>query len=290
MAEDEPPSESSGKEKSRTTASLATLVQVSALFTVFAALIYVLGIVALWMPIARAFTNDFSTALYAVSLMSRTVVAGQGVRSLLGPGLYVTLGFLLGYLLLALEVELYIRAFNRKPTGPLSSLLIYLPFYVLAFLVISGATPYIFPSPTGRIGAPGSENLVLALEIAAWALYFLGLVVLVVVYRVREGNWGFRMLGSDYEKGLVFSSTWWKKLLPYVPQLFLVVVLYSFPAAAAQDPPLPEIRVDGTSNTEGYLLVHSDGFWYLFDKEGDLLAIPDSEVKTVRIARNLPSL
>ena len=96
------------------------------------------------------------------------------------------------------------------------------------------------------------------------------------------------MLTRSYERGSLTSASWWtKEVLPYAVLSFLVVVLASFPAAAAEDPPLPEIRVDGTSKTEGYLLVHSDGFWYLFDKEGDLLAIPDSEVKTVRISSNL---
>jgi hypothetical protein len=291
MTEDEPPSESSGKGHSQTTAFLATLVQVSALVTAFAALIYVLGIVALWMPIARAFTNDFSTALYAVSLMSRTVVAGQGVRSLFGPALVITLYLLLYYLLMAVQLELYIRAFDRKPRKWLRRFF-NLWLLVVGSLAIGGVLePYVFPPSSGPASVPGSENLVLALQIASFALYLFGLTVLTVAYKFREGNWGWGTFGREYEKGSLISSSWWrKKVLPYVVLFSLFVVLSSFPLAAAQDPPLPQIRVDGTSKTEGYLLVHSDGFWYLFDKEGDLLAIPDSEVKTVRIAWDLPSV
>ena len=157
---------------------LSRLVQVSALVTAFAALIYGLGIVALWMPIARAFTNDFSTALYAVSLMSRTMVAGQGVRSLFGAALFVTLLFFLLNLLIAAEVELYIRAFGRKPTERLSNFLIYLPLLVLGGLVGWVTSAYGLPLVGARIGVLGSENVVLALVIAHWALFFLGFAVL----------------------------------------------------------------------------------------------------------------
>jgi len=67
--------------------SIADLAQASALVTVFVGAIYFLGLVALWMPVARLHTKDFATALYAVSLAPRTFVAGQGVKNFLGPSL-----------------------------------------------------------------------------------------------------------------------------------------------------------------------------------------------------------
>jgi hypothetical protein len=50
------------------------------ILTVAGVSIYVLGLTGLAIPIRREFTGDISTAWYAVSLVPKTVVAGQGVR------------------------------------------------------------------------------------------------------------------------------------------------------------------------------------------------------------------
>jgi hypothetical protein len=61
------------------------------------------------------------------------------------------------------------------------------------------------------------------------------------------------------------------------------VMVASFPAAAAKDPPLPTVEINGTDRMEGHLLAHSEATWYVFDSEGVLLAIPDDKVETVRV-------
>src|SRR5215212_11106779 len=50
------------------------------ILTVAGVSIYVLGLIGLAIPILREFTGDITTAWYAVSLVPKTVVAGQGVR------------------------------------------------------------------------------------------------------------------------------------------------------------------------------------------------------------------
>jgi hypothetical protein len=50
-----------------------------------AASVYVLGLVALWAPIARTYTHDINTAWYAVSLVPRVTVAGHGLKPVLIP-------------------------------------------------------------------------------------------------------------------------------------------------------------------------------------------------------------
>src|SRR5215218_9748998 len=52
----------------------------AAILTTAGVTIYVLGLIGLAIPISRTFTNDLSTAWYAVALLPRTIVAGQGVR------------------------------------------------------------------------------------------------------------------------------------------------------------------------------------------------------------------
>ena len=57
--------------------------------------IYVLGLIGLAIPISRTFTEDLTTAWYAVSLLPRTIVAGQGVRIWLRWPLLITAAVLL---------------------------------------------------------------------------------------------------------------------------------------------------------------------------------------------------
>ena len=57
----------------------------AALVTVAGVTIYVLGLIGLAIPIYRVFTGEISTAWYAVSLVPKTVVAGQGVRIWMKP-------------------------------------------------------------------------------------------------------------------------------------------------------------------------------------------------------------
>jgi hypothetical protein len=39
------------------------------------------------------------------------------------------------------------------------------------------------------------------------------------------------------------------------------------------------------TSTEGHLVVHSDGFWHLFEDNGELLSLPDAQVLDVRVTR-----
>jgi len=56
------------------------LAELATLVTVAGITVYVLGLIGVAIPIFRTFTHNMSAAWYTVSLMPRTVVAGQGVR------------------------------------------------------------------------------------------------------------------------------------------------------------------------------------------------------------------
>src|SRR5215210_818203 len=78
--------QSSSGQATLNVAGVAALI--TTFFTVAAALLYILGLIALGWPIQRV-TNNLSTTLYAVSLIPKTVVAGQGIRTFLGRALFL---------------------------------------------------------------------------------------------------------------------------------------------------------------------------------------------------------
>jgi len=83
-------------------------------------------------------------------------------------------------------------------------------------------------------------------------------------------------------------------LIYKIPLLFAGTFLIGVPRAIVADSPLPQVEItkqvgttmeSSSSLTEvaGHLLAHSDGFWHIFDKNNDLLSIPDDQVSSVRI-------
>jgi hypothetical protein len=56
------------------------IAQLATLLTAAGVAIYVLGLVGVALSVNLTFAENWATAWYAVSLMPRTVVAGQGVR------------------------------------------------------------------------------------------------------------------------------------------------------------------------------------------------------------------
>src|SRR5215210_6782880 len=74
-------------------ARILSFAEISALFAIFAGLTYLLGVVALVVPIATYYTHDFSTAWYAVSVVPNLALAGQGVSQLLGTPITILAAF-----------------------------------------------------------------------------------------------------------------------------------------------------------------------------------------------------
>jgi len=68
--------------------------------------------------------------------------------------------------------------------------------------------------------------------------------------------------------------------------VFLSAFLAAFTLTFVSEPPLPPVvvkRVDGRLKVEGELLTHVDAQWYVFNQQGNLVAIPDREVKNAEI-------
>jgi hypothetical protein len=81
---------------------------------------------------------------------------------------------------------------------------------------------------------------------------------------VREGGYRTTLLGHRLAIGVVWAF------------------IAAFAFTIINQPPLPEVDVQGTPSVEGgRLLAHTDGFWYVYNTAGDLIAIRDDNVKTV---------
>ena len=69
-----------------------------------------------------------------------------------------------------------------------------------------------------------------------------------------------------------------------IVSLILIFIVAFIIAITRGVPPLPTIQVTAETNVEGKLLTHVDRFWYVFDEQGILVALPDEEVTKVRIS------
>lgn len=76
------------------------------------------------------------------------------------------------------------------------------------------------------------------------------------------------------------ESEWWTSRLKQLPA-YLFTILAATCVSGAQDPALPSIQL-GDEQREVSLLSHIQGYWYVFDGQGDLSAIPDDEAGKVR--------
>jgi hypothetical protein len=265
--------------------SLADLAQASALVTGFVGAIYFLGLVALWMPVARLHTKDFTTALYAVSLAPRTFVAGQGVKNFLGPSLanvlYAAMAFLLLLTITSVLWEIsgkHSRLTFLQKGGAANAIS---AGVVVGLLMV---TVYAIPEETGfsitgfdfRSAGPGGSVLV------STAL------VLSLVGGIFGGYTLFR--GLDVKEGEYFPHVSNRRaIIKGLIVTFIVALIASFPAAAAKTPPLPWVEVIGTeqsNNVEGFLVNHSEGSWYILKHDSQMLVVVrDDQIDTANIFR-----
>lgn len=240
--------------------------EISALLAVAAIGVYIVGLFALLFPISRTFTGDFTTAWYAVSLVPRTIVAGQGVRQVLAyPAISVLV--LTAFFLLVAFLRVRLR---RSATGVT---------FVLALIVLVAVTAYL---AWIVFTAEPSESVYSRSNLVEAGISTFGLLVVIV-----GGFWGGLLLS----RGIEFVEGHY---LPHIPNpkylvrglavLMVAVLIMASLSAAIKDPPLPEVSLTGASITSGTLVTHSEDFWFVFDQDGTLQAIPDSKAGTVRVA------
>jgi hypothetical protein len=252
-------------------ASLATLI------TVAGGAIYILGLMTLAWPIYAQITKkkDISTTWYAVSLIPKTVVAGQGVRVLIRYALLATL-----FSLLSGMVPLIVLQTTLLFSG---SLLAAWTLAVLTLIATVAITTWASSGARGHwlFGEKGRNPVsrVFAFTITA-ASYAMG------------GLAGILLGGGAIEMDRLFpphitvnQSLLVKALMLAIGGSFLLAISH----VAKIDPPLPDVKITldkgegGDRCLKGKLVAHSDGVWYIFDKRATLTSVPDDKVTTAQV-------
>jgi hypothetical protein len=186
---------------------------IAALATVTGVVIYVLGLVGLTIPIRRIFVDELTTAWYAVSLVPKTVVAGQGIRIWLQWPI-VIIGAVLGAAALApLLAYLASESFHGPDnsaivSGGITNLLFIVS--IVAFLTARNRHRIIAMGlPHSRLSDRSSLAGTARATLIAWVALLVGsaLLMWVLVYTL-ELIYGNLVIGSPtfLTYGIVFFS------------------------------------------------------------------------------------
>jgi hypothetical protein len=281
--------------------SLATIL------TVAGVTIYVLGLVGLAATIRLRLARDIPMAWYAVSLLPRTIVAGQGIRIWLGWPISVTATIAL--------LMILSKALELKADTTLSILFYGVILVFFLYLVV-------FVWKAWRSDIPGAKDLAFvrnrrhaftrfAARILAIGLYTLAallaasVIALGSVILMVAGILVFTGLSpAGYARGFLkgfFGDLYWiVGGVPYnhmelvgIITLFVGGFIVGLPSALLKKPPLPRVQLTKKPGDSAgvlpdsmtcNLVTHSsDGLWHVFDDTGQLWAIPDDEVLLARI-------
>jgi hypothetical protein len=116
---------------------------------------------------------------------------------------------------------------------------------------------------------------------AAGADYIIDAVIvfaaaLIVMFLAPAGGFIFiiQLEDNSLDRGLFLLG-----LAMVLVPAFLAAFMLTF----VSDPPLAAVDVDGSPGVEGTLLTHVDGYWHVFNKQGNLVAIPDDKVSAAEI-------
>jgi hypothetical protein len=258
-----------------------SIADLAALITAAGITIYVLGLVGLAVSIRLRFRTDLPTAWYAVSLLPRTIVAGQGVRIWLGWPIVLTLVVLaatlvsealwkpehlyLGIVIVVAFVDIFIRA----------------PASMRRYFRLR-SVPHTASSITWVL------RQLLKVVVGTWVMVLGAVIMTLAAFLITQqeapaGSALFTSIAAAIGDNRAFG----------ILLLFVGSFIVGVPVATLISPPLPLVKITPPEAAragmlpppiEGHLVAHSNGFWHLFDKNNELLSIPDDRVSSVRIA------
>jgi hypothetical protein len=217
--------------------------------------------VALAVPIATHYTNDFATAWYAVSVVPNVALAGQGVSQI---GTPITM--LLAFAMLLVIQRLAYWLFEGRWNFMRNVLYWTIVVLILTIIYLLWQAFVILVEPNIRRIVPGDIYL---------------FITSAVVFALLPVRW----LGLEFRKGDALPRTISKKrLLIVVATLVFLSFVASFSYLVLVTPELPQVEMETTETKtlQGALVTHTDRYWYFFNGKGELVAIPDAEVRTVR--------
>ena len=256
-----------------------TITRVSGLVASVAGVIYLLGLVALWAPIARIYTDSISAAASVVALVPKTEVAGQGIAIIIAPAVLTVFTGVVLSLLLHVYRYLVVLPLHRlaKRSSIISEAVVVFVSIACALLLAEWLTAGRWLSWVLSTHAPaqGSGSSLVSYLAAGSALFFI----------LGAASWIFGLTRAVEVKERLIPSIDWRMAFKYLSISLAFTAVAAGLQGAAQDPPLYTVTVSETTNqtVDGDLLGHTDRFWYVFDSEKTLLAIPDSQVRNIRL-------
>jgi hypothetical protein len=157
---------------------------------------------------------------------------------------------------------------RRYSTRYLKLTLVGVPFYLALIILLT------YYSHFSDIGT--KTPLQLGQAVGADGLLDIGLIVIAGVSMLT--------VNAHISWELFADEEYRKRLLTH---RFVIGVVWAFIAAFTfafiNQAPLPKVVVNGSPSVEGRLLAHADGFWYVYNDAGDLIAIRDDKVTTVKV-------
>jgi hypothetical protein len=123
-----------------------------------------------------------------------------------------------------------------------------------------------------QLRTAGVDYIIDAVIVFAAALIIMllapfGAIVLVYLWGDDSRDKSAKRLGYLRGSALLLGST------------FLAAFMLTF----VSPPPLPVANVGGSTSVQGHLLTHVDGYWYVFNRKGNLVATQDDKVTDVEI-------
>ena len=246
------------------------LTALSALFVAFGAMVYVVGLLAMWIPAAKD-TQDFALSWYVVSLMPRTSVAGIGVRwSLVGSHLLFVI-FLLPLLFLVQWIyHLYeAHSLSRLRPTTIKALAVNIGIVIYVFALIWALLHVELISPKVFL-VPGLRYLLLPI------------IVLIVFCPLARDFLEFGSISRAAKRRVLRRATLFI-LINFVTSVLVISTVgqVSRPVAEMSG----ERGLKG--GITGELWTHTEGFWYVMKDggkhSGAMVAVPDDNAAAVRI-------
>jgi excisionase family DNA binding protein len=274
------------------------LLDVASLLAVVSIATYVVGLFAYWYPISKNYTEDFSAAWYATSLVPRSVVVGHGVKQLLLPYLVALLVFgVFGVCFLFLAFN-----FQRRKVHRGVQILVYVSITIFVGALSVYLVSIYYLGVAGPVGSfrnfvRANGELSTAQQLAVFALQVLFFCLILpasLLFRsVHKGKKsptkasGFGEMLRLIGQRLGSSPRRSNAAVSLVFLAYFVWVIYV--SLIAVKSPLSKVELSGQRHVKGKLLTHADGYWYIFEQRGimqeaKLVAIPDNDVKEVRVS------
>jgi hypothetical protein len=274
--------------------------QASAMVAIVASATYALGLLSVWIPLSTAYPMDLTTAWYLAALVPRLVVVGQGIIELLVPPIIFILVLQI-VALAGLYVMWLLRERGEETSDRIRGIASQIAFFL--FFVVWAVVFYV---PISSLREHLSELSTGETMTAAGLFYSAWFVPLAAVFLLRELEppdrlkFDFCRFAKSQNFREAFRTevkrryrTHARYALGWSLGLFFTAFLLGLSAIIVfNEPPLPTVDItkdsaaqnkNSPSEIHGVLLVHTEGVWHVLEKQGELIAIPDDEVKTVRV-------